>query len=71
MYDYLFFVLSGYAVGAGFFGTSPTGNIVALGTPGFANNEGTIGAVSFFKNRIMIIIYPEILAFQIRCFGML
>ena len=67
MYDYPFsFVLSGYAVGAGFFGTSATGNIVALGSPGFANNEGTIGAVS-----IMLIIYPEILAFQIRCFGLL
>ncbi|XP_062600471.1 integrin alpha-4-like [Saccostrea cucullata] len=41
----------GYSTGAGIFGTatSPSAPQIALGAPGFANNEGTIGAMGIFE----------------------
>lgn len=45
---------SGYAIGAGAFGTDRVSPypLVAMGAPGFANNEGTIGAVSIILLKI-------------------
>ncbi|XP_061185944.1 integrin alpha-4-like [Saccostrea echinata] len=41
----------GYSIGAGIFGSSasPSAPQVALGAPGFANNEGTVGAMGIFE----------------------
>ncbi|XP_061185815.1 integrin alpha-4-like [Saccostrea echinata] len=41
----------GYSIGAGIFGStvSPAAPQIVLGAPGFANNEGTIGAMGIFE----------------------